>query len=94
MSAQEAPKRLRAGDVIEAQQTIIERLTERTPRVSEIQVEVERKSLAGKEPHATWRVTLPENFDAKELDRMTTEAIQTYRKLDAALASHANGETK
>lgn len=94
MSGDEVPRRLRAADVIDAQQEIIQRLTERTPRVEVIEVEVERKSLAGKEPHATWRVKLPENFDEAELDRMTTHAIQTYRKLDAALAAHANGEAK
>jgi len=90
----EAPRRLRAQDVIESQKEIIDRLTERTPRVSEMEIEVERKSLAGKDPHPTWRVKLPEHFDAAELDRMTTQAIVTYQKLDAALVPRTNGETK
>ena len=94
MSATEAPRRLRAADVIDAQQATIERLTERTPRVSEMEVEVERKSLAGKEPHATWRVKLPEHFNEAELERMTTRAIAAYQTLDAALVSRTNGEAK
>lgn len=80
------PRRLVNADVIRQQHELLVALTDRAPqKTSEIEVEIERKILAGKDPAPSWRVTLPQNFNQDELDRMVKAAVAAYRSINAEL---------
>ena len=96
MSAQEAPRRLRAADVIDSQQAIIERLTEpRKPASSAPSFKVAQVKAVGGNVAHEWDVTVP------VCDEFPTAAEAFAATLDYAgklLAAYppprTNGETK
>lgn len=72
----EGTRRLRAQDVIEAQQRIIEQLTTRS---GEPYVSVEFTRNAKGETQISTKVSAPGNVDADELNRITNAAMNEAR---------------
>jgi hypothetical protein len=81
VSATEAPRRLRAADVIDAQQRIIEQLTTRS---NEPYVTVEFTRNAKGETQISTKVSAPGDVDQDELtrlaDRVYLAAQETYNE--------------
>lgn len=83
----EAPKRLRAADVIEAQQHVIDQLTTRTATEPSASVEITRNAKG--EPQFSVKVYASANAPTEDVERATAnaydQAVQAFDALTAKL---------
>lgn len=95
MSTPEAPRRLRAQDVIDAQQAIIEQLLTRSP--GEPTVTVEHTLNAKGDTQTSVKVSAPMGCDMGALENFSSEvetiAAQTYQDATARYP-RTNGDAK
>lgn len=78
----EPPKRLRAGDVIEQQAALLERLATKTPYTAEPKIELDYKKAPGDTgPRTTWHLEIPAGFDDDEANRIYRKACELHEAL-------------